>query len=71
MLFHMNHRILALFLLIELIVQITCFEPLTTLSIVAGLGALGYNFDYVKEKTYCQYKECCNKNYINLDSNGL
>lgn len=36
----------------------------------ALLGAFGYNFEYLKQNTYCKFKECCSDSYIPLDING-
>lgn len=47
-----------------------CFiDPFTAVGL-AGLAALGYNFDTVKKLTYCRYNECCIDDYIPADIYG-
>lgn len=61
---------LYLLLLIFILPLNHCFEPFTIGIVGAGLGALGYNFDYVKKQTYCRFQSCCNDEYIPADING-
>lgn len=49
---------------------ISGFEPLTMGFAAAGLSALGYNFETVKEYSYCVLKECCIDKYIPVNLNG-
>lgn len=61
---------LYLLLLICILPLSLCFEPFTIGIVGAGLGALGYNFDYVKTQTYCRFHSCCNDDYIPADIRG-
>lgn len=47
------------------------FDPITAGLTAAVSVALGYNFDYVKEHTYCKVSECCIDKHIPADIDGL
>ncbi|GAB0092964.1 Torsin [Sergentomyia squamirostris] len=60
--------------LVLVLTGVVSFDPFTlTTGLVAGgsalLGTLGYNYDYVKENTYCRYYECCIPEWIPADMN--
>ncbi|XP_055906522.1 torsin-like protein [Eupeodes corollae] len=44
--------------------SIALLDPISVSVGAAVLAGLGYNFDFVKEKTYCKLQECCNDDYI-------
>ena len=60
---------LVYFLLIK---EIQClFDPIS-ISVGVGLTAAGYfNYDFIKEQTYCRYKECCTPKYIPANTTML
>ncbi|XP_047125763.1 torsin-1A isoform X1 [Hydra vulgaris] len=62
----MNSKLSWIIILISL-VSVHSFEPVTT----AGVVALGSFAIYGSTKIYCQFKECCDDNWINHDVSGI
>lgn len=62
-----------LFIVIVLIISKSygLLDPFSlTAGVVAGAGALGYNFQFFKENSYCKFKECCIDTYIPVNIQG-
>lgn len=63
-----------LFLVILLVINKKCYGLLDPVSLTAvaaaGLGAFGYNFQFLKENSYCRFQECCIDSYIPVNIQG-
>ncbi|XP_055857403.1 torsin-like protein [Episyrphus balteatus] len=67
-----THTIILFIVIISLVTNYShAVDPITFTVGTAVLAGFGYNFDYVKQKTYCSFQECCSDYWIPGDINKL